>query len=145
MTNLMPLVRAPAPSSTSLVSRRVEVDGSARLVVFSAQMPPVADACADPRSIDAFGNTHRQTLGCLERVSATLKEAGLTLENLVAAKVYLVADPASGCMDFEGFNSAWSEFFAPTTSSYPARTVVQVAGLVNPGWLIEIEPLAARA
>lgn len=141
----MPLIRTAASSSASLVSRRVEFDATARLVAFSAQMPPVTDVSADPHSLGAFGNTHQQTLGCLQRLHDVMQEAGLTLDHLLTTTVYLVADPTSGRIDFAGFNEAWSAFFQARTTAYPARTVVQVAGLVNPGWLIEIQALAARA
>ena len=92
----------------------------------------------------AFGDTRQQTLGCLGRVAGVLQELQLTLEDLVGARVYLVADPRIGRMDFEGFNAAWSEFFGQRATRFPSRTVLQVAGLVNAGWLLEIEPLAAR-
>lgn len=140
----MTLRRTNASSSTSLLSRAVEISSDRYLVLFSAQMPPVVDAAADPRSVQAFGDTHQQTLGCLARVKEVLQESGLALEDLVHARVYLVADPRSGQMDFDGFNTAWSSFFGEHATAYPARTVLQAAGLVNPGWLLEIEPTAAR-
>ncbi len=141
----MTLHRTAATSSTSLLSRAVEIGPERTLVLFSAQFPPVVDTTADPRSVQAFGDTHQQTLGCLERVAGIMQETGLALEDLVNTRVYLTADPRTGQMDFEGFNTAWARFFGERATAYPSRTVLQVAGLVNPGWLLEIEPTAARA
>lgn len=139
----MTLHRTPVPGSRSPISRAVEVGTGRRLVVFSAQMPPVVKADADPRSLEAFGDTRQQTEGCLERIETVLREAGLTLDDLVGVRVYLVADPRTGAMDFDGFNAGWARFFE-RAAAHPTRTVVHVAGLVNPGWLLELEPTAAR-
>lgn len=69
----------------------------------------------------------------------------MTTANLVSMRVYLVGDPArNGEMDFDGFNEACKAFFQSEERNLPARTVLQAAGLVNPGWLVEIEIVAAR-
>ncbi len=115
------------------------------IVAFSALFPTVINEQADPQSVAAFGDTAAQTVTTLERMEAVLAEVGMSLENLVSMRVYLVADPALGKMDFAGFNGACRAFFnAGDKSHFPARTVLQAAGLVNPGWLIEIEAVAAR-
>ena len=55
-------------------------------------------------------------------------------------------DPANGGkMDFKGFSEGYAQFFG--TSSQPnvvARSTMQVAALVSPGWLVEIEVIAAK-
>ena len=55
--------------------------------------------------------------------------------------VYLVGDPAKGGrMDFDGFMAAYTQFFGTKEQpNLPARSTVQVAGLVAPGMLVEIE------
>ena len=46
---------------------------------------------------------------------------------------------------FDGFMAAYREFFGtPAQPNLPARSVMQVAGLVLPGWRVEIEVIAAR-
>ena len=61
--------------------------------------------------------------------------------DVVAMTVYLVGDPAKGNrMDFDGFMAAYSQFFGTAEQpNLPARSTVQVAGLVQPGMLVEIE------
>ena len=61
-------------------------------------------------------------------------------------QVFLVGDPSKeGRMDFAGFMEAYRQFFStPQQPNLPARSAMQVAGLVNPGWLVEIEVTAAK-
>ncbi len=48
-------------------------------------------------------------------------------------------------MDFRGFMQGYSEFFGTEEQpNLPARSVMEVAALVNPGWLVEIEVVAVR-
>jgi enamine deaminase RidA (YjgF/YER057c/UK114 family) len=59
--------------------------------------------------------------------------------------VFLVAPPGQQRMDFAGMMRAYRERFAtPQQPNKPARSTMQVAGLVDPGWLVEIEVTAAR-
>jgi enamine deaminase RidA (YjgF/YER057c/UK114 family) len=141
----MPLQRFSAPNSASPVSRAIRISGEHEMIMFGAQYPAIIDDKADPRSVRAFGDTATQTSTTLARVEAALEEAGLTLSNLVSMRVYLVGDPVlSGEMDFDGFNGACKTFFGSRRDCYPVRTTLKVAGLANPGWLIEIEVIAAR-
>jgi hypothetical protein len=39
---------------------------------------------------------------------------------------------------------AYTQYFGGSQPNLPARAVVQVAGLSNPGWLVEIEVVAAK-
>ena len=69
-----------------------------------------------------------------------LLDSGGSLPFLLAAGV-----PA-GRMDSEGFSAGYAQFFG--TAAQPhlvARTRAQVVGLVNPGWLVEIEAIAASS
>jgi len=61
--------------------------------------------------------------------------------------LFLVGNPRlGGKLDFQGFNQGYSQFFG--TAQQPnkvARSVVQVAALANPAFLVEIEATAAKA
>lgn len=58
-------------------------------------------------------------------VKAMMDEVGLTIEDMVEAKIYL-ADFST----FPEFNAVWDKFFGTTpTESLPARTTVGVSGL----------------
>ncbi len=121
------------------------VPAGKKLLLLSGHTPPVTDPSAPANSIQAFGDTETQTAGVFEEMQASLTRLGLSFGNLVKLTVYLVGDPAlGGRMDNEGFSAAYARYFG--TQAQPhlvARTRVQVVGLVNPGWLVEIEAIAA--
>jgi enamine deaminase RidA (YjgF/YER057c/UK114 family) len=80
-------------------------------------------------------------LSTFARIKESLDAMKLDFGNVVAMTVYLVGDPAKGGrMDFEGFMAAYTQFFGTKEQpNLPARSTVQVAGLVAPGMLVEIE------
>jgi enamine deaminase RidA (YjgF/YER057c/UK114 family) len=47
-------------------------------------------------------------------------------------------------MDFKAFMEGYTQFFGGNQPNLPARSVVGVAALANPGFLVEIEVIAAR-
>lgn len=92
-----------------------------------------------------FGDTERQTESALAKIKAQLAEAGATEADVVAATVFLVAPQGQTAMDFAGMNRAWARHYgSPDQPNRPVRSTVQVAGLVAPGVLVEIEVTAAR-
>lgn len=92
-----------------------------------------------------YGDTKTQAISVLGKIEALLKEQGLTMGDVVMMHVYLVADPATGKMDFSGMNAGFTQFFGTKEQpNKPARTTVQVAGLVGGGALIEIDAVAAK-
>jgi enamine deaminase RidA (YjgF/YER057c/UK114 family) len=68
------------------------------------------------------------------------------MSDVTKMTAFLVADPANGKLDFEGFMAGYKKFFdTPEQPNKPARSAVQVAALVVPGALVEIEVTAAKA
>jgi enamine deaminase RidA (YjgF/YER057c/UK114 family) len=124
----------------------VTVPRGRELVFLSGHTPPVIDPTAPPESIRAFGDTYRQAVGALQELQQSLERLGLTMSHVVKLQVFLVGDPAlGGRMDNEGFSRAYAEFFGtPAQPHLVARTRVQVVGLVNPGWLVEVDAVAVR-
>jgi enamine deaminase RidA (YjgF/YER057c/UK114 family) len=91
------------------------------------------------------GNTEAQTMDSLTKLGEVLMAQGYSFADVVNAKVYLVADPATGKMDFMGMNTAFKTFFGTVAEpNKPSRVTVQVAGLASPGSLVEIELTAAK-
>jgi enamine deaminase RidA (YjgF/YER057c/UK114 family) len=91
------------------------------------------------------GNTQAQTMDSLTKLGKVLRAQGYDYKDVVNAKVYLVADPATGKMDFLGMNTAFKTFFGTADEpNKPSRVTVQVAGLAGPGSLVEIELTAAK-
>jgi enamine deaminase RidA (YjgF/YER057c/UK114 family) len=142
-----PLAEAPkriagegAPIATS-----VSVPQGARLVYISGTVPDVADPKAPQGSEARFGNTETQTRSVLTKIEAALAAQGLGLGDVVMMRVFLTAPAGQQRMDFAGMMRAYSERFGTAAQpNKPARSTMQVAGLVDPGWLVEIEVTAAR-
>ena len=92
-----------------------------------------------------WGKTQAQAENVFGKIETILKEQGLTMGDVVMMRVYMVADPADNKLDFAGMNTAYNKYFGtPTQPNKPARSTFQVAALVNPGPLLEIEVQAAR-
>ncbi|QBB71182.1 hypothetical protein ELE36_12920 [Pseudolysobacter antarcticus] len=134
------------PNSDSPNAQAVEIPAGQNLVFLSGLGPDVADASAPKDSLAAYGDTKTQTLSVLGKIEAALKTMGISMKDVVKMQVFLAGDPAlNGKIDFAGMTESYRRFFGTTAqSNLPARSTVKVAGLVNSGWLVEIEVIAAR-
>ncbi|ODM75463.1 RidA family protein [Bradyrhizobium elkanii] len=137
------VVRHPIPNSTFPIAQAVTVTGNATTVYVSGQVPPVINKDADPSSPPAYGDTRTQTVGVLNRIKTILEGQGLGMGDVVKMQVFLVHN-ASAPMDFKAFMEGYTQFFGGSQPNLPARSVVGVAALANPGLLVEIEVIAAK-
>ena len=137
-------IRRVGPSDFPIATS-VEVPRGSRLVYVSGTVPDVADPAAPAGSVRRFGDTATQTRSVLRRIEAALREHRLGLGDVVMMRVFLVAPPGQSRMDFAGMMTGYREFFGTAAQpNKPARSTMQVAGLVDPGWLVEIEVTAAQ-
>ena len=120
------IATAQAPAAIGPYSQAIEAAGT---VYVSGQLPINPADGTMPADITA------QTRQSLANVEAILRQAGLTMDNVVKTNVYL-ADMA----DFGAMNSVYQEFFS---APYPARSAVAVRTLPKNA-LVEIEVIAAR-
>jgi enamine deaminase RidA (YjgF/YER057c/UK114 family) len=134
-----------AGPAASPIAALVAVPPGYGMVYVSGMTPPVVDPAAPAGTAAAYGDTKTQTIGVLKRLSEALQSRGLSFSDVVMMRVYLVGDPAKGGkMDFDGMMAAYKQFFGtPEQPNKPARVTVQVASLVGPGMLVEIEVQAA--
>lgn len=86
---------------------------------------------AEDGSVAAPGDAYGQMRRCLEITERALLDAGASLSDVVRTRIYLTEAQA-----WEGVARAHAEVFAGVR---PASTVVIVAGLLDPGWLVEME------
>ena len=105
-------------------------------------MPPVVGKDADPTSPQAYGDVKTQTVGVLNKIKRSLKATG-SMADVIKMQVFLVHD-ARAPMDFKAFMEGYTQFFGGAQPNLPARSVVGVAALANPGFLVEIEVVAAK-
>lgn len=137
--------RHAIPNSDFPISRAVEIPSGATVVHLSGAVPSVTDTSAEDDSRAAYGNTEAQTESVLESIQGTLVDLGLDMGDVYRMQVYLVAPEEQDGMDFSGFMNGYSRFFGTDEQpNLPVRAVVEVAGLVNPAWLVEIEVSAVR-
>lgn len=130
-------------SETSPISSGVAIPAGSAYYWSSGTVPPVIDPNAPAGSTARYGNMETQATGILERFETLLAEAGLTLNDAIYIRAYLVPDPETGAVDFQGWFDAYAKFFNNEANpTKVARSTVAVAGLVDPGWLIEIEIFA---
>lgn len=137
-------IRRVVPPDAAIAAS-VHVPPGSRIVWVSGQVPDVADPNAPAGSVQRFGDTATQTRSVIRRIEAQLRNHGLALDDVVMMRVFLVAPPGQSRMDFAGMMSAYREFFGTADQpNRPARSTMQVSGLVDPGWLVEIEVTAAE-
>lgn len=140
------IIRHKTPGSNFPIAAAVEVPAGRTTVYVSGKVPSVVDPAADKSSIAAYGDTKTQTISVLKIIEQQLKDLGLTMGDVVKMQVFLAGDPGkAGKMDFGGFMEGYSQFFGTADQpNLPARSTMQVAALVNPGFLVEIEVTAVR-
>src|ERR1700744_1779733 len=137
------VIRHPIPNSTFPIAQAVEVKGPVTTYYVSGQVPPAVNKDADPQDAAAYGDVTTQTVGVLTRIKAILEGLGLTMADVVKMQVFLVHTPAAP-MDFGAFMKGYTQFFGGSQPNLTARSVVGVASLANPGFLVEIEVIAVK-
>ena len=99
--------------------------------VFVAGTAPIMPGDADPPP-DAYGQMKR----CLEIVEAALREAGSGLEHVVRTRI-LTTDASYVPEILRAHGEAFGDV-------RPATSMVQVAALIDPAMLVEVEADAVR-
>jgi len=136
------VVRHPIPNSTFPIAQSVQVTGNVTTYYVSGQVPPVINKDADLSSPQAYGDTRTQTVGVLNRIKGILEGLGLGMGDVV--KMQVLVHNAAAPMDFKAFMEGYTGYFGGSQPNLPARSVVGVAALANPGFLVEIEVVAGK-
>ncbi len=138
-----PVIRHNVP--TFPIAASIEVPAGYSTVYLSGMGADVADTSAKAMTLAAYGDTETQTRSALAKIAAALAGLHLGLGDVVQMHAYIAADPKLGRIDFPGMMKAYKEAFGTAGQpNLPTRSAFQVAGLANPGWLIEIEVQAVR-
>lgn len=140
--------RYPLPdNSTFPIALAVETAPRVRLIHHSGVIPRPLNPDAAQGTREYWGDTEAQTMSVLSRLQNSLQSMGLGMGDVIKLTVFLVGDPAlDGKMDFPGMMRAYTQFFGtPEQPNLPARSALQVAGLVADGMWVEIEAVAAVA
>jgi enamine deaminase RidA (YjgF/YER057c/UK114 family) len=136
--------REAAPNAP--IANSVELPAGSRIVYVSGTVPDAVDPAAPAGSVQRYGDTAAQTRSVLRTLESRLRAHGMGLADVVMMRVFLVAPPGQERMDFAGMMTAYREYFGTDAQpNRPARSTMEVSGLVDPGWLVEIEVTAAKA
>ena len=133
-------------SDESPIAKMVTVPAGMTTYYLSGMVAPVANPNAPKGSLESFGDTKTQTIGAIGEIKKALAAQNLDLGDVVMMHVYLAGDPAKdGKMDFAGMMEGYKQFFGTKEQpNKPSRSTMQVAALVAPGYLVEIEVIAAH-
>lgn len=115
-----------APAAIGPYSQAIMTDG---LVFVSGQIPVDPATGTMPEGIKA------QTAQAIRNIENILKEAGLSLADVVKTTVFL-----GNMDDFAAMNEVYAEHF---TEAYPARAAFEVVRLPKDA-MVEIECIAVR-
>jgi enamine deaminase RidA (YjgF/YER057c/UK114 family) len=109
-------------------SHAVEVPEGSRLLYVSGEVGSLRDGTVAEGIV-------AQAEACWQNIIAILADAGLTVADLVKITTYLVRPEDVGAA-----GAARGRYFG---DARPGSTTIIVRALVNPGWLIEIDAVAA--
>ncbi len=123
----------------------VDVPANKKWFLTSGIVASPADTTAAVGTPARYGDTYTQSISTLKKIEDILKSAGLSLNQVVFLRIYLVPDKfKNGQTDFEGWFRAYGKFFVNDTNpNKVARTTVGINALANPDLLVEIEAIVA--
>lgn len=108
----------------------VAVEAGARIVFCSGQLGVGQDGVV-PEDAES------QTRLCFRAIEAILREAGMTLADVIRLNAYV-----SSAASLAGYMKARDEF---VSNPPPASTLMIVQGFARPEFKVEVEAVAARA
>ncbi|MBP8235244.1 MAG: RidA family protein [Rhizorhabdus sp.] len=138
-------IASPGPDGKpGLILKGVIIPGGCETFYLSGQLADPIDP-ARKETVEDFGDTRTQTVSTLRKIKALLESKGYTIRDVVKMQAFLAADPKLGKIDFAGFNAGFREFFGSADNpDTVARSTFQVANLVAPQFLVELEVTAVR-
>ncbi len=130
------------PSSS--IIRGFELPADKKLFITSGLVSLANDTSKAERTLERYGDTYTQSLGCLKRIEELLSEAGLSMSDVVFLRVYVAPDSNKEDQhDFPGWFDAYAEYFNNDDNpTKVARSTIGVAALARPYLLVEVEAVA---
>jgi enamine deaminase RidA (YjgF/YER057c/UK114 family) len=124
-----PIVSPAIIPPTSFYSHAIEVPARSRVLFVSGQIAVAPDGTCAPD----FATQARQ---CWRNLTAVLVEADMNLNHVVKVQAFLTR-----VSDLAEYRTIRNEMVG---AARPAHTLLVVAALGRPEWLVEIEAVAAK-
>jgi enamine deaminase RidA (YjgF/YER057c/UK114 family) len=106
---------------------------------------PVTPADPAKGTEAVYGDTATQAASIFTKIQTLLQAQGLDMKDVVKMSVFLGPDPKTGKLDFAGLQSVYVKYFGTKEQpNKPARSAFQVAALVAPWALLEVEVIAVK-
>jgi enamine deaminase RidA (YjgF/YER057c/UK114 family) len=112
-------------------SHAISVAGNHRTIYIGGQ-----NAVGENGVLVGKNNLKQQTEQALINIGKILNDADANLENIIKFNIHLLQGQ-NAREGFQAFQEKWSD-----KEKFPAVTVLFVAGLGNPDWLVEIDAIA---
>jgi enamine deaminase RidA (YjgF/YER057c/UK114 family) len=141
------VLRTPLPDGNPFpISAAVTVPAGFDTVYVSGALPSAINKDSPKGTPPEYGDMQAQTVSVLTSIKGTLAKLGLGMGDVVKMTVFMVADPANdNKLNFPALMAGYTQFFGTAEQpNKPARSAVQVAALVAPGALLEVEVIAAK-
>lgn len=141
------IVRTPLPNGNPFpIAAAVTVPAGTDTFYLSGVIPEPLNKEAPKGTAPVYGDMEQQTVSVMKQIQATLARLGLGMGDVVKMTVFMVADPAYGNkLNFPALMAGYTQFFGTKEQpNLPARSAVEVAALVVPGALLEVEVIAAK-
>ena len=131
-------------NAASSILRGFELPADKKLFITSGLVSLPNDTTKAEQTLERYGDTYTQSLGCLKRIEELLIEAGLSMSDVVFLRVYVAPDPnKENQHDFTGWFDAYGEYFNNNQNPVKvARSTIGVAALARPYLLVEVEAVA---
>ena len=114
-----------------------DIVGYSRAVRVGNQIEVAGTVASDDNGVVAPGDMYKQAKFAIEKISKALTTAGFSLNDVVRTRMFV-----TDISRWEEAGRAHGEFFKDIK---PATSMIEVKGLIDPGYLIEIEVTAIKA
>lgn len=110
--------------------------GYSRAVQVGNHIEVAGTVAADENGVVAKGDIYGQTRFIINKIAGVLEKAGFSLKDVVRTRMFV-----TDISRWEEVGKAHGEFFKDIK---PATSMIEVKGLIDPGYLIEIEVTAIK-
>jgi enamine deaminase RidA (YjgF/YER057c/UK114 family) len=110
--------------------------GYSRAVQVGDHIEVAGTVASDENGVVAKGDAYGQTRFIIQKISTALEKAGFSLKDVVRTRMFV-----TDISRWEEFGKAHGEFFKDVR---PVTSMIEVKGLIDPGYLIEVEVTAIK-